>query len=410
MPRHVSARRPPLAERVTILPAAAGQRDSTGRPAGPLTGPLPGAMRVHLDELTGPLGIYQHARGRQPDPGQGYCTDDVARSAIVDVLQGHQLGQPAVATSLARSVTFLAEAFVPGTGRLRNFRDDDGNWLERVGSADAHSRGIQALGVVIAARAAPAIDELAARTLELALPAALELADLRPWAHAILGCVAALGRDRPPAAAELVLDQLAGRLFEVFASADDAEWPWPETTVTYENAVMAQALIDGGAWLADRTMIERGLAALDWLVAGQLAPGGHFEPVGNRGWWPRGARPARFDQQPIDAAALVDACAAAWRVTNERGWLTEMERAYAWFTGWNSGGLAVADPATGGCCDGLSSAGVNANQGAESTLAWLTATECVRATRSDSSSGSPRSSDNPTGRPAAGRPARDPEY
>src|SRR5450755_4030441 len=114
----------------------------------PAVAPLPGAVRTHLDQMTGRFGIYQHARGRFPDPGQGYCTDDVARAAIVDVLHGRQLGLPAIAESLARNVHFLAESVAPRSDRLRNFRDDDGNWLEREGSADAHARGVQALGVI----------------------------------------------------------------------------------------------------------------------------------------------------------------------------------------------------------------------------------------------------------------------
>lgn len=99
------------------------------------SGPPGVVARTHLDELTGPLGIYQHARGRVPDLGQGYCTDDVARAAIVDILHGDARGRQAVADSLARSLQFLVDAFVPTTGRFRNFRDADGNWLA------PHARG-----------------------------------------------------------------------------------------------------------------------------------------------------------------------------------------------------------------------------------------------------------------------------
>jgi len=46
-------------------------------------------------------------------------------------------------------------------------------------------------------------------------------------------------------------------------------------------------------------------------------------------------------------------------------------RASSWFDGRNGLGVALADPLTGGCCDGLQRGGVNRNQGAESTLACL---------------------------------------
>ena len=350
-----------------------------GRPSAPVGRPPPGVVRVHLDELTGPLGIYQHAQGRNPDLGQGYCTDDVARAAIVDVLHGRQLGRPAVAESLRRSLQFLADAVVPETGRFRNFRDSDGNWLERVGSADAHARAVQALGVVAGDAADERTSIAASRLLDEVLPVSLELDGLRPWAHVVLGCTAALAGLRPPVGARIILEALAGRLYSAFEATSEA-WPWPEPIVTYENAILAQALIEAGAWLHSPAMVEHGLATLDWLLDAQTAAAGHLQPVGNRGWWPRGESPALFDQQPIEATAFVEACAAAWRVTGRSAWLTEMRRAYAWFSGANAVGLAVAHPAIGGCGDGLAAATVNANQGAESTLAWLTATECVRST------------------------------
>ncbi|MGH2511997.1 MAG: hypothetical protein ACRDGQ_04845 [Candidatus Limnocylindrales bacterium] len=353
---------------------------------GPPTIPLPGAVRTHLDELTGRLGIYQHARGRTPDPGQGYCTDDVARAALVDILHRRQLGPAAVAPSLERSVAFLAAARVVRTGRLRNFRDDDGNWLESEGSADANARGIQALGSIVAESLDDSVGRLALDEFEALLPAAVGPDGARPWAHAIIGCLAALRSPEPPLLTGPVLGTLAGRLMDAFSPVD-ADWPWPEPVVTYENAILPQALIEAGTWLGDPAMVEQGLTTLDWLLAAQLAPSGFVDLVGNQGWWPRGQAAARFDQQPIDAAACVEACLAAWRVTDDAHWLVELERAYAWFNGFNSTGRQVADPDRGGCCDGLSPIGPNANQGAESTLAWLSATEHVRMARSQARPG-----------------------
>ncbi|MGH2464025.1 MAG: glycosyl transferase family 1, partial [Candidatus Limnocylindrales bacterium] len=349
------------------------------RPTPPLA-PLPGVVRTHLDELTGALGIYQHARGRLPDPGQGYCTDDVARAALVDILHGQQLGRPAVVESLERSVQFLSGAVVPRTSRMRNFRDDDGNWLEREGSPDAHARAIQALGVICGDHVDDPSSRSAGLLLEEILPVSLELTGLRPWAHVVLGCVAASAGRRIPGSARIVLVELTGRLFEAFEATDPA-WPWPEPRVTYENAILAQALLEGGDQLNDPAMVERGLATLDWLLNQQVSAAGHLELIGNKGWWQRDQEPVQFDQQPIDAASIVDACAAAWRVTGRAAWLTEMERAYAWFLGSNAVGIAVAEPDRGGCGDGLNAVGVSANQGAESTLAWLAAVERVRTER-----------------------------
>jgi hypothetical protein len=127
-------------------------------------------------------------------------------------------------------------------------------------------------------------------------------------------------------------------------------------------------------------MLETGLHALDWLIAVQADPAGHLSPIGNR-WWPRGAERARFDQQPIEVTALLLAAESARMATGEERYRGVMEQAYSWFLGENDLGLAVADPERGAGCDGLTPRGVNTNQGAESTLMWLTALEHVRVLR-----------------------------
>ena len=157
-------------------------------------------------------------------------------------------------------------------------------------------------------------------------------------------------------------------------------------------------------------MVEQGLTTLDWLVSAQISPDGYRELVGNQGWWPRGARPARFDQQPIDAAACVEACDAAWRATLDPAWLTEMERSYAWFWGFNTTGMTMAEPDRGGCFDGLTAIGCNANQGAESTLAWLSATEHVRAARMAAESHLRRQDERRQEQRKRGRPGGRPRF
>jgi hypothetical protein len=127
-------------------------------------------------------------------------------------------------------------------------------------------------------------------------------------------------------------------------------------------------------------MVDTGLRSLDWLIDAQTAPDGHLSPVGN-GWWRRDGPMSRFDQQPIEATALLLAAEAALLVTGSDRYRVAMERAYAWFLGANDLGLHVADPARGACRDGLEPGGLNLNEGAESTLMWLTAAEHVRAIR-----------------------------
>jgi hypothetical protein len=135
-----------------------------------------------------------------------------------------------------------------------------------------------------------------------------------------------------------------------------------------------------GQALASEGMIETGLGVLDWLIDAQTAVDGHLSPIGN-GWWPRDGEKARFDQQPIEATALLLAAESAYLVTADGHYRATTEQAYAWFLGENDLGLDVADPARGASHDGLTSRGVNTNQGAESTLMWLIAAERIRVLR-----------------------------
>jgi hypothetical protein len=148
-------------------------------------------------------------------------------------------------------------------------------------------------------------------------------------------------------------------------------WPWPEDRLSYANGIIPQALIAAGSRLERQPMVDAGLRSLRWLMDLQTDAEGHFVPIGNDGWYERGGKPARFDQQPIEVQHMVEALIEAWQVTGDKLWLDDARRCFDWFLGRNDLGQPVCDVATGGCRDGLSARGANQNQGAESTLAFL---------------------------------------
>jgi hypothetical protein len=341
--------------------------------------PLHPISRLHLEVMTDDVGILQHAIGSWPDPAHGYCVDDVARALQVDLLHGRELGWPPVAPTAERGMRFLVEAFDPGSGRLRNFRSIDGSWIGGIGSDDSFGRAVLALGDVIATAPDGRLVEAASALLDQVLPAASQVTSPRAEASVVLACAAVHeSAPRGPSAATLTI--LATQLHDRFRRRSTPDWPWPEASVTYENALLPRALIVAGRILESEPMVATGLHSLDWLIEAQTAPDGHLSPIGNE-WWPRGGRMSHFDQQPIDATALLLAAEAAHAVTGSARYEAAMERSYAWFLGANDLGLYVADPARGACCDGLEESGVNRNQGAESTLMWLTAVEHIRAYR-----------------------------
>jgi hypothetical protein len=150
-------------------------------------------------------------------------------------------------------------------------------------------------------------------------------------------------------------------------------WCWFAQELTYDNAVLPHALLLGGEALGRADMRAAALEALGWLALRQRAEEGHFAPVGCHGFARRGETAARFDQQPLEAQAMVLATLDAQRISGHNVWMAEARLAFDWFLGCNDLGLALYDLTTGGCRDGLLMDRVNQNQGAESTLAFLLA-------------------------------------
>jgi hypothetical protein len=311
----------------------------------------------------------------------------VSRALLVDLAHAEELGWRPIAAGAWRSLEFLAEAFQPTEHRFRNFLAADGTWDDATPSEDSQGRAMLALGTAAATRFDPAFRARAAGLFDLGLPGAAQLHALRAMSSVALGCATALANTRPGGPfrtpTEAMLAQLAARLLESFAPTADRDeaWPWPEPVLTYENTLPARAMIVAGQALDDARLRRAGLRTLDWLIEVQSAPSGAFSPIGNRAWWRQGATRSRFDQQPIDAATMILACEAAWSATSDPRYLVAAERAYGWFLGDNDTNVPVAVPETGACHDGLEPDGVNANQGAESTLAWLMALERIRALR-----------------------------
>ena len=346
-------------------------RDAARRPA-----KLPTLSLAHVNRLTDRTGIIQHAIGSLPNYDHGYCADDNARALILATLllefDDNGLAKPARALT-ETYLAFLWHAFDKQTGRFRNFMGYDRRWLERAGSDDSQGRSLWGLGVVAGRSSDARLRFTAGRLFNLALPAMLESTSPRTWAYGLLAIHEYLRRFYGDSAAQQAREKLADRLFALYLDRSSADWPWFEDELTYVNAKMPHALLLCGRWMMRGEMSEAGLRALDWLSKVQRPDGEHFVPIGNRGFFKRGGERARFDQQPIEAHAMVSACLEAFQVTSDRRWLTEAQIAFEWFLGRNDVGVPMYDVSTGGCCDGLHPQRANQNQGAESTLAFLLA-------------------------------------
>jgi len=271
-----------------------------------------------------------------------------------------------------RYAAFLFHAYNPKVRRFRNFMSFDRRWLEEAGSEDCNGRTLWALGMCVGRSRRPSFQQLAGDLFHGALPGAVEFKAPRAWAFSLLGIQEYLQRLSGDRLAEQIRDSLAGRLIQLFEQWSSDDWTWCEQEVTYDNPRLAQALIQCGAATGQQNAIEWGLRALRWLTEIQTSEEGHFRPIGCKGFFSRNGHRAQFDQQPIEACAMISACLEAYRVTSDPFWQDQATRAFDWFLGWNDLGLELYSYNSGGCYDGLHVDRVNSNQGAESTLAFLT--------------------------------------
>jgi glycosyltransferase involved in cell wall biosynthesis len=349
---------------------------------------VPKLKLTHLNRITDSGGIVQFSDRAKPDLASGYCVDDVARLAIVAAglcdIPVRELKGADPHDWLDTALSFLEAAYDPAALGARNMRDATGGWLDEPHSGDHVGRLLWALGDVAAGGAVPdKYRERAAALLEQARPALPALTTVRSTAYALLGLARV-----PEPSAELALG--SARLQAAFRATATEDWPWFEEELTYDNARLAQALLAGGERAGDAAMVRDALRALDWYL-GQVGlaggseeePEGHLTLVGNR-WRRKGApRPAgggdEGDEQPIDAAAVVEACVQAWRVTGREVYADRARRAFGWFLGANRLGLPLYDASSGGGRDGLRATDVNLNQGAESTLAYYQALLSLRS-------------------------------
>ena len=343
---------------------------------------LPETTLVHLRALTDDTGILQHACFTVPRYDDGYCLDDNARALRLVALleeQGHD--DPATLRRLGtRYLAFVNHAFDPGLRRFRNFMSYARTFLETVGSEDSHGRALWALGSVIGRSPNPGRKSLARDLFHAALPSSPAFTSPRAWAFTLLGIDEYLLAFQGETDVESIRADLAQRLLRMLPRADGSAWPWFEDRLTYENARLCEAVIVSGWSMHDEEMIVGGVRSLAWLRSIQRSPDGYFAPVGSNGFYVRGEAKAEFDQQPVDTYASVSAYIQAARVTGKRAWLVDARQAFDWFLGQNQKQLALYDPATGGCRDGLHADRTNENQGAESTLSYLLALTELRAT------------------------------
>jgi glycosyltransferase involved in cell wall biosynthesis len=325
----------------------------------------------HFLSMCDDNGLFQHAVHSVPDRSHGYCIDDNARALLLACVLNNPGEQPLSEVLTARFAAFVQHAWNPDTRRFRNFMGFNRTWLEDRGSEDSHGRTLWALGESARRDASPSRRLWAAALFAEALPTAESFSSPRAWAFTLLGLAAYCAVAPDDLHAREVRHSLADRLMSCLASVETPDWVWFEEGLAYDNARLPQALMMTGMATQTPGYIDAGLRSLRWLVTQQTTPAGHFRPVGTAGFGEQRQHPRAFDQQPVEATATIAACLTAWRADGDAEWKALATRAFAWFLGSNDLSVALVDPDTGSCRDGLHPDRANENRGGESVVCYL---------------------------------------
>lgn len=346
-------------------------------------GKLPRISLEHLARLTDDTGLLQHASGPIPNRQLGYTTDDNARALLAMALAPEELGDQAL--DLAEIYLAFLHFAQQGDGWFQNYFSYERQPLPETRSDDCQGRTLWGLATAIRVWSEHPLAPTACRLFQSSLPTWSEFTSVRGWALVILA-LATLLRDtaslgtaastpdflEEPLRQEYtaILEQAADKLAATYQQTAGKSWPWFENILSYSCGLLPAALFQAYAVVPKPVYRKVGEASLSFL-AQETTRGGIFRPIGNRGWYRRGGQKAEYDQQPVEGWAMTLAAVAAYDVTQNSGWLTLADIGERWFLGQNDLGIALYDPRTGGCADGLYPEGISENQGAESTLAYI---------------------------------------
>ena len=329
-----------------------------------------------IERLSDDTGMIQHSVFSIPDRAHGYCVDDNARALIL-MCRATEMNKASRARLTGIYAGFVQHAWNRDTGAFRNFMGFDRRWLEAEGSGDSCGRAVWALAVAATESPDEAIRRWAADLFGEAIGSIAVRHSPRTRAFLMIAASAMLTLQPGDTSLRTLLTDLGDDLLAKLGDCRRADWRWFEGVLAYDNARLPEALLRAGLAIDRHDFVLTGLETLTWLTEQQTAKGGHFRPIGSDSFGRPHARPLRFDQQPLEAWAMIDACDAAFGATGDKYWQSAAMQAYQWYLGANDLGLAIADAATGECYDGLMPTGLNRNQGAESVLAFHISTLAI---------------------------------
>ncbi len=330
---------------------------------------LPPFSLDHVKRMTDDTGIIQHAKFGIPNLKEGYCLDDNARAVLMSVMA---IKQKRDRTALELCPVYLSYIHYMQNkdGTFRNFLSFNRDFLDDIGSDDSFGRTMWALGYMQANAPNDSYYQTANAIFIAALPAIKNLSSARSIADTVIGICYYL-KSRPSDDGMLeILKKQVDVLVQLYKQHSSPDWQWFEAHMTYDNGLLPLALLHAVEFLKDEEIMNIAWETMRFLTDLTFSEG-YLSVIGNEDWYAKGKQRSKFAQQPLDAMAMVLLFRQAYFLTKENQYINKMFSSFMWFLGDNDLRLSLYDFETKGCCDGLESSGVNRNQGAESTLAYI---------------------------------------
>ena len=330
---------------------------------------MPPFSLTHIKRLTDDTGIIQHAKFGIPNLKEGYCLDDNARALLMVSMTYKQKKDPLALELMPIYLSYIH--YLQNTdGTFRNFLSFNRSFLDELGSEDSFGRTIWALGYLMGNAPNDAYYQTAKLVFFDASPNFENLTSIRGIANTMIGICYYLQSNASDDQMTERLRSLANILAEHYDQNSSADWHWFERLLAYDNGILSLAMIHSARILNDDRITEIALGSMDFLTKHTLMDG-YLSIIGNKDWYTRDGERSMFAQQPIDALAMVLMYHQAFLLTRDKELLNKLFTSFMWFLGENDLRMSLYDFETKGCCDGFENYGVNRNQGAESSLAYL---------------------------------------
>ncbi len=330
---------------------------------------LPPFSLTHIKRMTDDTGIIQHAKYGIPNLKDGYCLDDNAR-ALLMVMMVFKQKKDYTALELCPIYLSYIHYMQNKDGTFKNFLSFNRNFLDEVGSEDSFGRTIWAIGYMLANAPNDSYNQLGRQIFFQALPHFKQLKSIRSIANTMIGICYYLKINPSDDEMIEVLKENAYLLIDRYKIHKTKKWHWFEELLAYDNAILPYALLHASEILNDEPIRKTAFETMNFLTEKTFSEG-YLSIIGNDKWHVKDGHRSKFAQQPIDAMAMVLMYQQAYHITKDKLYLDQMFASYMWFLGENDLRMTLYDFETKGCCDGLESYGLNRNQGAESTLAYL---------------------------------------